>query len=203
MWRSSHGSPDKTSLGRRRLYGTKGNEETSDHPSGVYYRKQGINPDGKLVALFPGQGSQYLNMGNELALNFPEIRQSFTEMDNLFSKNGQPPLTNSVYPIPVFDIGSREKQSKKITETEFAQPAIGTLSAGMFRMLQQAGFNPDFAAGHSFGELSALWAASVYSDEDFFFLANRGKAWLRGLMPIFDAGTSWPSRRCCENSASW
>ncbi len=169
---------------------TKGNEETSDHPSGVYYRKQGINPDGKLVALFPGQGSQYLNMGNELALNFPEIRQSFTEMDNLFSKNGQPPLTNSVYPIPVFDIGSREKQSKKITETEFAQPAIGTLSAGMFRMLQQAGFKPDFAAGHSVGELSALWAASVYSDEDFFFLAkSRGKAMAPLADANFDAGT--------------
>jgi acyl transferase domain-containing protein/acyl carrier protein len=172
------------------LVQSKGSEEASEHPSGVYYRKQGINPDGKLVALFPGQGSQYLNMGAELALNFPEIRQTFTEMDVLFAKNEQPTLTSSVYPIPVFDTASRDIQAKKITQTEFAQPAIGTLSAGLFRMLQQAGFKPDFTAGHSFGELSALWAAGVFSDEDFFFLAkSRGKAMAPLADPNFDAGT--------------
>jgi acyl transferase domain-containing protein len=172
------------------LIRAKGNEESSEHPAGVYYRKQGIDPNGKLVALFPGQGSQYLNMGSELALNFPEIRQTFSEMDALFSNNDQKPLTNSVYPNPVFDTESREKQAKKITETEFAQPAIGTLSAGLFRMLQKAGFKPNFTAGHSFGELTALWAAGVVSDEDFFFLAkSRGKAMAPLADPNFDAGT--------------
>ncbi len=178
----------------------KGQEEFVEHPTGIYYRKQGINPDGKLVALFPGQGSQYLNMGIELARNFPEIRQVFEEMDSLFDKDGQKPLTQTVYPIPMFDDASREKQSRKLTETEFAQPAIGTLSVGLFRMLQKAGFKPNFTAGHSFGELTALWAAGLYSDEDYLFLAkSRGKAMAPLSDPNFDAGTMLAVKGDVEN----
>jgi len=45
--------------------------EAWEHPQGIYYRKTGLLLEGKVVALFPGQGSQYLNMGREIALNFP------------------------------------------------------------------------------------------------------------------------------------
>ncbi len=54
--------------------------------------------------------------------------------------------------------------------TEYAQPAIGVFSAGLYKILQQAGFKSDFVAGHSFGELTALWAAQVLSDQDYFAL---------------------------------
>ena len=47
------------------------------HPSGIYYRSSGLDLDGTVVALFPGQGSQYVNMGKELALNFPTVRSAF------------------------------------------------------------------------------------------------------------------------------
>ena len=81
-------------------------------------------------------------------------------------------------------------QNRKITATEFAQPSIGTLSSGFYKILQNAGFKPDFTAGHSFGELTALWAAGVYSDDDFYFLAkSRGKAMAPLSDPDFDAGT--------------
>jgi malonyl CoA-acyl carrier protein transacylase/acyl carrier protein/molecular chaperone GrpE (heat shock protein) len=172
------------------LIRSKSSEEAAEHPTGIYYRKQGIDTAGKVVALFPGQGSQYVNMGNELARNFPEVRRSFDAMNALFDKNGDRPLTETVYPIPVFDDAARENQNRKLTRTEFAQPSIGTLSAGLYTLLSKTGFKPDFAAGHSFGELTALWAASVYSDDDFHFLArSRGKAMSPLADSNFDAGT--------------
>jgi acyl transferase domain-containing protein len=172
------------------LLKSKAVEEFAEHPSGVFYRKSGLDPKGKIVALFPGQGSQYVDMGIGAAIDFPEIRQSFAEMDSLFTKDGAPALTKAVFPIPVFNDAGKEEQNKKITATEFAQPAIGTLSLGFYKILQNAGFKPDFTAGHSFGELTALWAAGAYSDEDFFSLAkSRGKAMAPLSDPNFDAGT--------------
>ncbi|MDP2964566.1 MAG: beta-ketoacyl synthase N-terminal-like domain-containing protein [Pelolinea sp.] len=172
------------------LVKSKAMEESAENPTGVYFRKNGVDPKGKIVALFPGQGSQYVNMGMEAAINFPEIRQSFAKIDSLFAKDGLPVLSKTVFPIPVFNSACKDEQNRKITATEFAQPAIGTLSLGFFKILQNAGFKPDFTAGHSFGELTALWAAGVYSDEDFYFLAkSRGKAMAPLSDPGFDAGT--------------
>ena len=68
------------------LVKSKGTDESAEHPSGVYYRKNGIDPKGKVVALFPGQGSQYVEMGIGSAIDFPEIRQAFAKMDSLFTK---------------------------------------------------------------------------------------------------------------------
>ncbi len=172
------------------LIQAKGNEESAEHPAGVYYRKEGFDPTGKVVALFPGQGSQYLNMGIELTRNFPEVRKSFDSMNSLFEKSGEKPLTDTVYPVPVFTDNAREKQTRDLTRTDFAQPAIGTFSASLYRLLGNSGFKPDFVAGHSFGELTALWAAGVYTDDDFNFLARaRGKAMAPLADPNFDAGT--------------
>ena len=112
------------------------------------------------------------------------------KIDSLFTKDGVPALSTTVFPIPVFNDAEKEEQNKKITATEFAQPSIGTLSLGFYKLLQNAGFKPDFTAGHSFGELTALWAAGVYSDDDFLFLAkSRGKAMAPLSDPNFDAGT--------------
>ena len=172
------------------LLKSKALDESADHPTGVYLRKSGLDSKGKIVALFPGQGSQYVDMGIDAAIDFPEIRQSFSKIDSLFTKDGAPVLSKTVYPVPVFNSAGKDEQNRKITATEFAQPAIGTLSLGFYKILQSAGFKPDFTAGHSFGELTALWAAGVYSDEDFFFLAkSRGKAMAPLSDPGFDAGT--------------
>jgi acyl transferase domain-containing protein len=172
------------------LLKTRSGQESADHPAGVYYRRGGLDPQGKLVALFPGQGSQYVDMGRELAVNFPPIRQAFADMDTAFDADGLPPLSRVVYPAPAFDSIQKEAQSNTLTRTEHAQPAIGTLSAGMYKLLQQAGFKANFTAGHSFGELAALWAAGVYDDNAFFALAKaRGKAMAPPADPEYDAGT--------------
>ncbi|MGB8214245.1 MAG: beta-ketoacyl synthase N-terminal-like domain-containing protein [Anaerolineales bacterium] len=165
-------------------------QESADHPLGVHYRLSGLDPQGKLVALFPGQGSQYVDMGREIAVNFPPVRQAFAVMDAHFEYDKLLPLSSVVFPTPAFDNTRKEAQFDNLTRTEHAQPAIAALSLGMYTLLQQAGINPDFTAGHSFGELTALWAAGVYDQDTFFTLAKaRGKAMTPPADPDFDAGT--------------
>ncbi len=164
--------------------------ESWEHPRGIYYRAAGIKSHGKVVALFPGQGSQYVNMGRDLALNFPPVRETFASMDDRFLAEGLTPLSDVVFPIPAFDEETEAQQRGALRATDYAQAAIGVLSASLFKLLAQAGFAPDFAAGHSFGELSALWAGGVLDDEGFLTLVKaRGKAMAPPPAPDFDAGT--------------
>jgi malonyl CoA-acyl carrier protein transacylase len=147
------------------------------HPKGIYFREAGMDVKGKTAALFPGQGSQYVNMGKDLAISFPPFRESFEQADAQAVEDGRAALTQTVYPIPVFSEEERKAQQETLTATENAQPAIGTFSMAVYRMLQSAGFAADYFAGHSFGELSALWAGGVLDDEAFLRLAAaRGQA---------------------------
>jgi polyketide-type polyunsaturated fatty acid synthase PfaA len=163
--------------------------ESWEHPQGVYYRQTGLEMTGKVVALFSGQGSQYLEMGRELVMNFPCLRETYTHIDSLLCEDGLQPLSKVVFPQPVFDQEQKQIQLTTLQKTEYAQPAIGVFSAGLYKILQQAGFKPDFVAGHSFGELTALWVAGVLSEEDYLFLVKaRGQAMAAPTNPDFDAG---------------
>ncbi len=158
-------------------------------PGGIFYRSAALAGT-RTVALFPGQGSQYLNMGAELACNFPPLMAAFEAMDREFTLQKQDQLSRIVFPTPVFSSEARDAQEKTLQLTQFAQPAIGAFSMGAYRILQNAGFVADFTAGHSFGEWSALWAAGVLDDGDFLALArSRGQAMSAPLDADFDRGT--------------
>ena len=161
-----------------------------DHPRGITYRSEGISKDDKIVALFPGQGSQYLNMAKELTINFPPVLDAFENMDDLFLNEGQQTLSSVVYPRPVFTDQDQEEQQLALRETDYAQAGIGVVSYGLYKILHKAGFKPDLAAGHSFGELTALWAGGSLTDGAFLRLVKaRGKAMRPPLKKDFDAGT--------------
>jgi len=154
------------------------NQPYWDHPKGIHYRNSGLNmSEHKVVALFSGQGSQYIGMGKESANAFPMIANSYEQADKLFYAKGEAPLSEAVFPIPTFSKEEKVIQVRNLTRTENAQPAIGMLSMGQYKVLMNAGFKADMTSGHSFGELTALWAAGVYDDKTFTALAkNRGAA---------------------------
>ncbi|MDA5629157.1 MULTISPECIES: type I polyketide synthase [Agrobacterium] len=144
-----------------------GSDKAFEHPAGIYYRPEAAPVAGRIVALFPGQGAQYVNMGAGVTLDYPELRQAVEEADAVALAAGFPPLSAVIYPQPAFSDEETLAQARELTRTANAQPAIGAVSAGYFRLLRRLGFAPDFVAGHSYGELTALWAAGVLSDADF------------------------------------
>ena len=144
-------------------------------PGGISYRAAAI--EGKVAALFAGQGSQYLNMGRDLACYYPEMRQQLVTADKVFAANDKTPLSQTLYPKPVFNKDDVKAQEAVLTNTANAQSAIGAVSMGQYALFCAAGFNADMVAGHSFGELSALCAAGVISTDDYYKLAfARGDA---------------------------
>ncbi len=147
-------------------------------PGGIFYREASLaTKESKIAALFSGQGSQYLNMGRELSCHFPEMRSQLLQADKVFAENDKAPLSSLLYPRPVFNKEDKKAQEAELTNTANAQSAIGFISMGQYSLLTAAGFNADMFAGHSFGELSALCASGVISQEDYYQLAfARGQA---------------------------
>ncbi len=164
-------------------------QEAWEHPQGIFYRASGLALNGKVVALFSGQGSQYIDMGQSLTANFPPLRETFARHDRLLAADGLQPVSDVVYALPVFDEAGEKRNKQMLRRTEYAQPAIGAFSSGLYKVFQQAGFTPSFTAGHSFGELTALWASGVLNEEDYAFLVKaRGQAMAAPAGRDFDAG---------------
>src|ERR1700720_4053910 len=100
-----------------------------------------------IAFLFPGQGSQTVGMGKDLAEKNPIARQTFDEADDALGYN----LSQLCFEGP----------EEKLRMTEITQPAILTASVAAWRVLNEKGINPSFAAGHSLGEYSAHVAAGT------------------------------------------
>ena len=186
-------SPDEArtllEISRKTLAGQL-KSEGWNHPRGIHYRQTGLDPGAKTAALFPGQGSQYLNMGRDAAIAFPTLRKTFAAMDQLFEEEGSAPLSGVVFPRPAHDPEVHRSQEQALRETDYAQAGIGVFSCGLYQILQQAGFQADYTAGHSFGELTALWAAGVIDYPAFLRLVKaRGKAMLPPEGAGADTGT--------------
>lgn len=113
--------------------------------------------------LFPGQGSQEVGMGRDLYENLPEARKLLDKANDILGYD----LKTLMFDGPV----------EKLTDTEFAQPAIYTCSAMHLEKAKTENIDYEYVAGHSLGEYSALYAAGIVSFEDGLRLvANRGRA---------------------------
>ena len=145
-------------------------EDAFDHPRGIYYSTKNRTEHGKVVALFSGQGSQKQFMGSELSQSYPELLEAFSLMDQACLRADRRPLSELIFPQPPPTAKERSALEAALIKTENAQPAVAALSAGLYRLLKNSGFKADFLVGHSFGELTALWAASAFDDETFFNL---------------------------------
>jgi acyl transferase domain-containing protein len=160
------------------------NKDAWSHPKEIFFRPNGISSNIKVASLFSGQGSQYANMAKEATSSFETLQQTIAAFD---AKKGYD-LAIKIYPKPVFTAEDKDSLEKNITNTEFAQPAIGAISLGYYKVFKNAGLVSDMVAGHSFGELTALCASGVLSETDYMTLAiARGKA-MAGKNASGDAG---------------
>ncbi len=123
----------------------------------------------KLAYLFPGQASQYPGMGKDLAANFAESRAVFDEADAA--------LGFSISQL-CFE-GSED--ALKLTENQ--QPAILTVSVAAYRALAARGIQPDFAAGSSLGEYSALVAAGALEFSEAVKLVRQRGRYMQEAVP--------------------
>ena len=144
-------------------------------PDGVYY---GRGPqDGRLGVLFPGQGSQYVGMLRELACRFPVMQDVLAEANDVYSsafnpqENSANRLTDYVYPQSAWSAEARLQRDNQLRATQIAQPAIGAISLGSLAILSQFGVCPSAAAGHSYGELTALCASRRIQPEALYRLS--------------------------------
>ena len=127
-----------------------------------------------IAFLFPGQGSQAVGMGKELADNYPVARQTFEEADEALGYK----LSELCFEGP----------EEKLKLTENTQPAILTASVAAWRVLQERGLKPDFVAdyvaGHSLGEYSAHVAAGTLTFADAVrTVRNRGQ-YMQEAVPV-------------------
>ncbi|MBX9686087.1 MAG: SDR family oxidoreductase [Candidatus Obscuribacterales bacterium] len=148
-------------------------------PRGLYFeeRQAGLKP--KLAFLFPGQGSQHLNMLADLGLAFSELRETFEHADKLLAAKFERKLSRFVYPEPVFSEAERKRQSQELTDTHLAQPAVAAADMAAFKLLLSLGLEPELCAGHSFGEYVALAAAGAMSEDDLYRIAEQRGAILK------------------------
>lgn len=165
----------------------RGSDEAFELPKGAYYRPSAM-AQVRIAALFAGQGSQYRGMGTAAAMALPPVRAAFDEAALEFGAYAEP-LARVVFPPPAFDDQERSAQDASLRRTDYAQPAIGALSVGQYRYLATLGFAADAVIGHSFGELTALWAAGSLTGTEMFRLARvRGAAMARRPCDAADAG---------------
>ena len=123
----------------------------------------------KVAFVFPGQGSQYVGMGKSLASRFDTARRIFHSADQALGFS----LTQLCLDGP----------AEELQRTENTQPALLTVSLAACRVLEEQGLRPDYVAGHSLGEYSALVAAGSLEFEDAVRLVRQRGRYMQEAVP--------------------
>ena len=113
----------------------------------------------KIAFLFPGQGSQFVGMGQELVDQFPEVEHIFGETDRICGK----PISKLCFEGPM----------PELTLTENCQPAVTAVSLACLSVLNESGIRSSVCAGHSVGECASMVSAGIVSEENSLRLVHK------------------------------
>lgn len=146
---------------------------------------------GKLVFMFPGQGSQYVGMGKEFYDRIPVCKEVFD-------------LAGEASGLDVAKLCFEENE--RIHITEYTQIAMLTAEAAIFAALKEKGYVPDVTAGLSLGEYGALIASSVMEMKDAFAVIRKRGIYMQNAYPTGGAMSAVLGMDCelieevCENT---
>lgn len=148
----------------------------------------------KTVFMFSGQGAQYAGMGKDLYKNYPVAKEIFDRADNVLGYS-------------IKDICFEDEQ--KLGETEFAQPAILTMSIAAMKVLEEEGVRADMTAGLSLGEYSAYVASEAMDFEEAVALVQKRGKFMAEAVPsgegamyaIIGLDTALVEEACAEATA--
>jgi [acyl-carrier-protein] S-malonyltransferase len=124
----------------------------------------------RIACIFPGQGAQYAGMGRDLAATAAPARAAFDEVDAALGFS----LSRLCFEGP----------EEELQLTANTQPAILSASIAAYRALEAQGVRPDFVAGHSLGEYSALVAAGSLALDDAARLVRRRGELMQEAVPV-------------------
>ena len=125
----------------------------------------------KMAFIFPGQGSQQVGMLSAAAKQFPEVEQTFAQASEILN----------------YDLWALSQQGpqEQLNLTETTQPLLLTASVALWRAwLAAGGPKPDYVAGHSLGEFSALVCSGVLAFEDAVDLVSHRGAFMQSAVPV-------------------
>ena len=135
--------------------------------SGIYYFEEPLSCEGSLAFLFPGEGSQYVNMLADLCLYFPEVRIPFDLADRVFLEQGRDMLPSHLLFRPNSNKElSNDEHQNKLWEINLAVASVFTGDYALWTLIDRLEIRPQAVAGHSSGEFAALIASGGVAVEN-------------------------------------